>query len=282
MAHVCAHSDFFKDNFWFSKTNRKMMDEIANHGAKIQKYMDKYGEEEVDNFIDVCLSVEDLIDYHRPFVKRSDGKSKYDFDEEDEERTVGKFKSKDYMDNFINPKEFLAEQKIKMEEEKNQGKRLPEKSEKDVLLFLIENAPMDSWKQDILSIVREEAYYFAPQGQTKIMNEGWSTYWHSKIMTGKVAKDSEIIDYADHHSGTLGTRPGRVNPYKIGVELFRDIETRWDQGKFGKGYEECESLEERRNWDRKLGLGREKIFEVRKIYNDVTFIDTFLTDDFCR
>ena len=167
MVHVCAHSDFFKNNFWFSKTNRKMMDEIANHGAKIRKYMDKYGEEEVENFIDVCLSVEDLIDYHRPFVKRSDGKSKYDFDEEDEERTVGKFKSKDYMDNFINPKEFLAEQKIKMEEEKNQEKRLPEKSEKDVLLFLIENAPMDSWKQDILSIVREEAYLFCASGADK-------------------------------------------------------------------------------------------------------------------
>jgi stage V sporulation protein R len=130
-------------------------------------------------------------------------------------------------------------------------------------------------------MLREEAYYFAPQGQTKIMNEGWATYWHSKIMTEKALDASEVIDYADHHSGTLATSPGSLNPYKLGVELWRDIEDRWNKGRFGKEYDECDSFEARRNWDRKLGLGREKIFEVRKHYNDVTFIDAFLTPEFC-
>ena len=51
------------------------------------------------------------------------------------------------------------------------------------------------------------------------MNEGWASYWHSTIMTQNVLKDSEVIDYADHHSGTLSTSPGRINPYKIGIEL---------------------------------------------------------------
>jgi len=101
-------------------------------------------------------------------------------------------------------------------------------------------------------------------------------------MTEKVLKDSELIDYADHHSGTLGTRPGRINPYKLGIELFRDIEDRWNRGRFGKEYEECADLEEKRRWDKQLGLGWEKIFEVRQIYNDVGFIDEFLTEEFCR
>ena len=74
----------------------------------------------------------------------------------------------------------------------------------------------------------------------------------------------------------------RINPYKLGVELFRDIEERWNKGRFGKEYEECEDLRARDNWDKKSGLGREKIFEVRRLYNDLTFIDTFLTQDFCR
>ncbi|PIU58169.1 MAG: SpoVR family protein, partial [Deltaproteobacteria bacterium CG07_land_8_20_14_0_80_38_7] len=138
------------------------------------------------------------------------------------------------------------------------------------------------WERDILSIIREETYYFAPQGQTKIMNEGWAVFWHSKIMTEKALKDSELIDYADHHSGTVAMMPGGLNPYKIGFELFKDIEDRWNKGKFGKEYEECDNMVERKNWDRKMGLGREKIFEVRKIYNDVTFIDTFLTPEFCQ
>lgn len=129
-------------------------------------------------------------------------------------------------------------------------------------------------------MIREEAYYFAPQGQTKIMNEGWATFWHSRLMTTRILKDDEIITYADHHSGTTHMPPGQVNPYKIGVELFRDIEDRWNKGRFGKEYDECKSMEQKRKWDKKLGKGMEKVFEVRRIYNDVTFIDEFLTPEF--
>ncbi len=151
-----------------------------------------------------------------------------------------------------------------------------------MLLFLLENAPLDGWEGDLLSMVREEAYYFAPQGQTKIMNEGWASYWHSRIMTEKALTDSEVIDYADHHSGTVAMGPTRLNPYKIGLELFRDIEDRWNRGRFGKEYVECDDMVAKKHWDMKLGLGREKMFEVRRLYNDVTFIDTFLTPEFCQ
>ena len=64
MAHVYGHCDFFKNNIWFSKTNRKMMDTMANHATKIRKYIDKYGLDAVESFIDVCLSLDDLIDHH--------------------------------------------------------------------------------------------------------------------------------------------------------------------------------------------------------------------------
>ncbi|MCB0286139.1 MAG: SpoVR family protein, partial [Calditrichaeota bacterium] len=75
---------------------------------------------------------------------------------------------------------------------------------------------------------------------------------------------------------------GRLNPYRIGVLLFQDIEKRWNTGRFGEEYDNCDNYKVKRNWDKKLGLGREKIFEVRKLYNDVTFIDRFLTEEFCR
>jgi stage V sporulation protein R len=100
-------------------------------------------------------------------------------------------------------------------------------------------------------------------------------------MTQRVLNDSEVIDYADHHSGTLGGT-GSTNPYKLGFYLFKDIEDRWNKGRFGQEYETCTDYHARKAWDRKLGLGREKIFEVRRIYNDVTFIDTFLTEEFCQ
>lgn len=160
--------------------------------------------------------------------------------------------------------------------------RMPIEPMRDVLLFLLNHAPLENWQRNILDIVREEALYFAPQRQTKIMNEGWASYVHSHIMTRHVLEPDELIDYADHHSGTMASQPGQLNPYKLGLELYRDIEDRWDRGTFGPEYEQSEDMESRRNWDKKLGLGREKIFEVRRIYNDVGFIDAFLTEDFAR
>ena len=93
--------------------------------------------------------------------------------------------------------------------------------------------------------------------------------------------DSEIIDFADRHSGTMAMSPMGFNPYKVGIELFRTIEERWNKGQFGKAWEECDDLTAKHKWDTKAGRGREKIFEVRSHYNDVTFIDEFLTEEFC-
>lgn len=285
MAHVYGHCDFFKNNHWFAPTNRKMMDEMANHGNRIRRYMDRFGQEEVEEFIDACLSIEDLIDIHSPHIKRREDRSRYDFandDDEDEPVTPGRFQAKEYMDSFINPPERLAEEAERIRAQRNKSEKFPSQPERDVMLFLLEHAPLKPWQVDVLAIIRDEAYYFAPQGQTKIMNEGWASYWHSTIMTHNTLSPNEVICYCDHHSGTLASSPSRLNPYKLGIELFRDIEQRWNKGRFGKDYEECDDMEAKRTWDTGAGLGREKIFEVRRIHNDLTFIDTFLTLDFCR
>src|SRR5262245_18116821 len=89
MAHVYGHCDFFKNNFWFSKTSRKMMDEMANHGNRVRRYMDEIGVEEVEEFIDACLSLEDQIDIHSPFIRRREEKSRYDFGEKDRDDNDG-------------------------------------------------------------------------------------------------------------------------------------------------------------------------------------------------
>ena len=280
MAHVYGHCDFFKNNYWFSKTNRKMIDAMANHGAKVRRFIDQYGFEEVENFIDVCKSLENLIDIHLPFVAR-DSDKKNNGASGQQDSSFKKLKSKDYMDPFINPPEFIEQQKKKFAEEQNQMKNFPERPVKDVMLFLMEHGRLESWQYEVMNIIRKEAYYFAPQGQTKIMNEGWASYWHSTMMTERILKDSEVIDYADHHSGTLATSGNQLNPYKLGIELFRDIEERWNKGQHGKEYEECRDMREKSKWNLEKGEGREKIFQVRRIYNDVMFLDEFLNEDFC-
>ena len=254
MAHVYGHGDFFKNNYYFSKTDRKMIDTIANHATRVRRYIDEYGNDVVEEFLDVCLSIENLIDPQIPFHKKKP------------------FEIEDPIPDALKPKVF---------EERRKTERNPAEPMRDVLLFLIQNAPLKNWQQDVLSIIRSEALYFSPQGQTKIMNEGWASYWHSTMMTRNILSAAEIIDYADHHSGTLASAQGQLNPYKIGIELFRDIEDRWNKGKFGKDYDDCHDLREKKHWDKNLGMGKEKIFEVRKVYNDVMFIDEFLTEEFC-
>jgi stage V sporulation protein R len=283
MAHVYAHSDFFKNNCFFAHTSRKAIDDMANHGARIRGFAERFGHENVETFLDCCLSIENLIDAHSTGIRRQEEARKQSQleDEEDDSLKVERIRSKDYMDRFVNPAEFLEAKKKELEDERSKKKRIPEEPTRDVLQFLIQYAPLEKWQRDILSIVREEAYYFAPQGMTKIMNEGWATYWHSKMMTEKLATDQEIIDYADHHSGTVAMGQ-QLNPYKVGVELYRNIEERWNKGQHGAEWDRCDDYDRRKNWDTKANLGRDKIFEVRRVHNDVTFIDAFFTKEFCE
>jgi stage V sporulation protein R len=278
MAHVYGHCDFFKNNKWFAPTDRKMMDTMANHATRIRRYIDRYGITEVETFIDQCLSIENLIDRYSPYLPNTATKNK---NIEDDKKGSLFTSGKEFLDEYISS---AAKFRAGVEDDDNHQEeqvRIPERPERDVLLFLMMHAPLKNWQQDVLSIIRAEAYYFVPQGMTKIMNEGWASYWHSRMMTEKILSDGEVIDYADACAGTLAMSPNSFNPYKVGIELFRNIEYRWNRGQFGKEWNECTDIAKKKSWDTQAGLGKEKIFQVRRDYNDVTFIDEFLTEEFC-
>ncbi|HEX8465270.1 MAG TPA: SpoVR family protein [Abditibacterium sp.] len=279
IAHVCGHAHFFKHNYMFGPTNRKMLDEMANHAVRIRRYMSKYGVETVENFIDCCLTVDDLIDLHAPFIKRSS--EEVEVEEDEKEEDSHKLKNRNgYMRDYINPPDFLAEQKQKRRDEAMQARKFPPEPQKDVLQFLLDYAPLEPWQRDVLDIIREEAYYFAPQGQTKIMNEGCACWAHTRLMTKHVLTSEQVVDYADHHSGTVANHPGRINPYRLGLALLNDIENRWNKGQFGKEWEDCDDWKEKKAWNKDVGLGKEKVFEVWQHFNDVSFLDEFLTPEF--
>jgi stage V sporulation protein R len=283
MAHVYGHSDFFKNNAYFAHTNRRMLDQMANHSARVRKHQEEQGVDVVENFMDWCLSLENLIDTNLFAYQKKSEAEEAAHKAMMAEDPIHRFQGRSYMNKFLNPKEYIDEQKTRIEETKVKSKKVPESPERDILGFLLNHAPLEPWQIECLQIVRDEAYYFAPQGQTKIMNEGWASFWHTNLMTKEgLMDDSEVVDFACVHSGTVAVHPGRLNPYKLGLELFRDIEERWNKGQFGKEWEECESESQRNAWDLGLGLGRKKVFEVRKLYNDITFLDEFLTEDFCR
>jgi stage V sporulation protein R len=201
MAHVYAHVDFFKNNFCFRSTdldtggrttnpgqrpknydpNRRWIDKMANHGSRVRRHVARHGINKVEDFIDQCLSLENLIDPHAAFRGRRAVK---DPDAEETATEVPRLKAKDYMESFINPEEYLEEQRQKIQAEKEKEKKFPIHPERDVLLFLMRHAPLERWEHDVLEIIREEALYFMPQMQTKVMNEGWACVAkHTPIFT---------------------------------------------------------------------------------------------------
>jgi len=294
MAHVYGHCDFFKNNLWFAHTNRKMIDQMANHATRVRRLIDRMGQERVEEFLDACLSVDNLIDPHAAAISRQSR------DEDPVQRSIREaveeggdptlphdahFKvdvDRSYMDAYINPPEEIHGKRERLLQESLKARTVPERPERDVLGFILANAPLHGWEADILSVVRAEAEYFNPQGMTKIMNEGWATFWHTKLMTEELATASEIVHYADASAGTTAMGRKQLNPYKLGLELFRDIERRWDTGRHGAEYDECDDYQAKTNWFVDEQGGLEKIFEVRRIYNDVQFVDAFLTEEFCE
>ncbi|RPJ73578.1 MAG: SpoVR family protein, partial [Alphaproteobacteria bacterium] len=175
MAHVYGHADFFKNNAWFSTTDRNMMAVMANHGTKIRRYMERYGQNKVEEFIDRVLSIENLIDvgilFETQELKRQrDERMKTaaaDIANEADDRSTA-------LKSFMRTKEknVKAEPKPTAEQSDLRDKKI--NSPRDVMFYLLENAPLEEWESDILGILRDEAYYFLPQRLTKIMNEGWA------------------------------------------------------------------------------------------------------------
>ncbi|MBD64476.1 MAG: SpoVR family protein [Halobacteriovoraceae bacterium] len=290
MAHVYGHNDFFKNNMWFSNTNRSMMDVMANNGTKIRRYMEKYGQNKIEQFIDKVLSLENLIDISQLHENDEVIRKRKILEEKfKEEQEIGGYLVDDRsqaLKSFMRAQERESQKTEAELKEEQEDDILAEKNlwqgEKDILKFLIASAPIEDWQADVISCLRAEAYYFLPQRVTKIMNEGWASYWHSKIMTEKLMEPNDFVDFAIKHGGVMAMSKQNINPYKIGIELMRDIEFRWNTGRFGKEYNECTDMYERENWDRKTMEGRDKIFSVRRSHNDISFIDEFLTPEFCN
>ena len=221
MAHVYGHNDFFKNNFFFSKTNRRMIDGMANHATRVRRHIERIGIEKVETFIDYCLCLDNLIDPHSAYSGKRATTVSLPTDQP-QNVDVPRMPAKSYMDRYINPPDFMESQRKKQQAERDKERRHPERMQRDVLLFLIENAPLEHWERDVLEIIREEAYYFAPQGMTKIMNEGWACLAADSLaftsaglipMSDLVAGDSDTV--------CDGKEPRRVYDRNI----IRDHET---------------------------------------------------------
>ena len=250
VAHVAAHADFFKNNIWFKETNRNMVAEAAEHAVRIEQYKDIHGLEAVERLMDIAFALERHIDPHKGLYRR-----RYP-EKEVVEREV---RSDPYDDLRPEGPSYSLRREVR-------GGELPPHPEKDLLWFLAQYAPLEAWERDVLEMVREEAYYFYPQFNTKILNEGWASFWHAEIMNAyDELTPEEMIEFSRLHSNVV--RPAgrfQLNPYYLGYKILVDVEKRWNELK-AKGESPID--------------GRQKLFEIRELEDDFSFIRNYLTKE---
>lgn len=273
-AHVLAHSDFFKHNYRFASTSRTMPETMAVHARRLRRYEMRYGREEVESVLDAAIALQEQIDPHirtgsSSEYGPSDGLSQPETDSRPSRRPspyddLWQLDDANRLDR-PNPRAGASPAS-----EPKYDERRGDEPPRDLLLYMMQHGRhLADWQRDILGIVRAEMLYFWPQLETKILNEGWATYWHSRIMNSLDLTEAESIDFARMHASVLA--PGRLhaNPYRVGYELLRSIEKRWNEP----------TEQERARYGRAGNEGMQKLFDVRETETDLSLLRNYLTQD---
>ncbi|AJS59638.1 SpoVR family protein [Paenibacillus sp. IHBB 10380] len=264
VAHVLAHCDFFKNNARFSASNRNMLESMSATAERISRYEMEHGTEAVESFIDAVLGIQEHVDPQIIKPQRLD-KQRYI------ERKIRE--QRDPSRSTAAPHEYDDIWKINEPQESHIKKTLaelpfPPEPEKDVVWFIQEYSEiLEEWQRDIMSMLRDEMLYFWPQMETKIMNEGWASYWHQRIIRELDLTSEETIEFAKLNSSVVQPSQQSLNPYYLGLKIFEDIEHRWEHP----------TKEELEVPGRKPGQGRAKMFEVREFDSDISFLRNYLT-----
>ena len=250
IAHVYGHNDFFKNNFTFASATHAedTLGSFKARADRVRRYIEdpSIGGDEIEAFLDAA---------HALSLNRSPN------------ATIPRFSPADQRQRLIeaarpahDPFRHLHREPEPPEPDLD---RVPLEPDQNVLLFIRDHRPdLADWQKDLLTICDEEARYFIPQMETKIMNEGWASYWHHKIMTSLDLPDSLRLEFMVRHSQVICPHPGGLNPYHVGYVVWHDIEKRFG----GEGSKE----------------GRAKMFEVRESDRDVAFLRRFLTPELMR
>lgn len=245
IAHVYGHNDFFKNNRLFSTGTRAdyTVEMFKNHANRIREYVADpgIGYNKVERILNAAHALK-LQTRRVPGLKRQS--------EESKKRSL---MEKIQRPNSEHP---LLEPKIKESDYQIDLKIIPYEPEEDILFFISKYSRLNEWEKDIVNIVREEAEYFLPQIETKIMNEGWASFWHYNILNKLELPQGLQFEFLKSHNQVIRPHEDRINPYYLGFKIFEDLKNRYKDNPM-------------------------KIFEARQIERDESFIRRYLTHELC-
>ena len=259
MAHVYGHNDFFRNNFMFRDTRPEFTIGLFKlHADRVRDYVEdpSIGLQQVEETLDAAhaLSLQ---------CRRYGAIRKLTRAEQEEHALAAAAPPRDPYARIHKRPEYQAPDLSKV----------PLEPEEDLLLFIAEHNPyLSEWQRDLLRIAHQQAQYFIPQLEAKIMNEGWASYWHYRILNSLELPESLYLEFLVHHNQVLRPQSGGINPYHLGFKIWQDIERRYD----------APTEDEIRQHGTPEMSGVEKLFEVRQTDRDVSFLRRFLTPALMR
>lgn len=241
IAHVYGHNDFFKNNRLFKEATSAeyTVEMFKNHADIIRGYINdpSIGYLEVEKMLNAAHALK--------FQTNRTVGVKYLSDDEIRKRKIEDYKSIDVNESIIIPR---------IKPDPPNVERIPQEPVEDILGFISKYGDLIEWQRNIIEIVREETKYFIPQIETKIMNEGWASFWHYNILKKLNLPQKLYLEFIKRHNDVVVPLEGSINPYFLGFEIYKDLVKKY---------------------------GEEKIFEVRLMERDESFIRRYLTKELC-
>ncbi len=259
IAHVYGHNDFFKNNFTYKSTRAELTIEVYKAAAiRVRRYVEdpSIGVEKVERILDAAHALS--WQCRRNFaIKKLTPREQLDRAAEAAQGQPDPFRK------------IHARPQIEIPD----FNKIPLEPDEDLLLFIRDHNPfLADWEKDLLTIVDDEAKYFISMMETKIMNEGWASYWHKKILESLSLDQGLHLEFIVRHNQVTRPIPGQINPYHLGLKIWEDIYRRFTNP----------TPEEIKRDGPPAKSGTEKIFEAREVERDASFIRRYLTEDLMR
>jgi stage V sporulation protein R len=303
--HVLAHIDFFQNNLYFRHTwDYDFTGQALSDKRMIAKLRSEKGHW-VDYIIEFSRGIDNLVGYHdelsqlnRPPKTKSSKMLDYYFDVF--LQSIKKIRINEYVKEIeryndcikeskeLGEKAFFSEVFRKYPEFDAIFKKSVEQKplqKFDLIQYVLEHSEFlkkgkNSWMKPVIEVVRKTSLFFQPQIRTKIMNEGWASYWHEKLFLQDDRIEGHEVDFARTHAGVTSMPRVGLNPYALGMRLFYYIEELADKGKYSIAFKRLLDATERKQFDAHTGQGKSFLFKLRDDFNDFMFINTFVEQDF--
>ncbi len=304
--HVIAHIDFFQNNKFFEQTWDYDFKEKALTEKRIISRLRSQKGRVVDYLIEFSRGIDNLVGYFDLLKEREDTEifklpEQIDFyfnnflqnkpvvEMEAYFKEIERYNQTEPAGNKTKDEVFLSDvisKNPEFDEMFNKFKKeQQQKNKRDLIQFIMDesifiNKEENLWMKTVLGIVHDTSIYFSPQIRTKIMNEGWASYWHERLFL----KDDRIrgheVAFAKINARVTALSRVGLNPYAIGWRLFMHIEDMTNKGKYSYDYQKLNGIAQRNDFDNKINNGTDFIFQVRQNFCDLTFLNSFIDQEF--